>query len=129
MTVRGEREHGSSRIAGNLWVYTYNILNTIFRTSLDYKPLRIFGWLGMSVFFLGLILDVILGLYYFSVGNVTPFKTLGFVGGFLNIVGLIIVIVGLISDMLNRIRMTQERSLYYTKKEYYQDQSHNKEHQ
>lgn len=115
--VRGEREFGQSKVAHNLWKYGYNIFNTIFRTMLDYKPLKFFGWGGVVVFLLGLALDIFVVAHWLATGEITPFKGLGFGGLFLNLFGLLLVIVGLLADMINRVRLTQERILYYEKKE------------
>lgn len=118
--VRGEREFGKSKIANSLWKYGYNIFNTIFRTMLDYKPLKFFGWSGIILFLFGLFLDVFIGLRLLIMGQVTPFKSLGFAGLSLNIFGLLLLIVGLLADMINRSRLTQEKILYYEKKRNYE---------
>ncbi len=117
--VRGEREHGESKVASNLWKFAYHIMNTVFRTMLDYRPLRFFGWIGATLFGLGLLLDAFIGIRLLVVGAVTPFKTIGFVGLALNIFGLLLLVVGLLADMINRIRRTQERALYLQKCTYY----------
>lgn len=117
--VRGEREFGESKIAQSLWKYGYNIFNTIFRTMLDYKPLKFFGWGGIILFLVGIVFDLFIGVRLLAIGAVTPYKTIGFIGLALNIFGLLLIIVGLLADMLNRIRMTQERILYYEKKRTY----------
>jgi glycosyltransferase involved in cell wall biosynthesis len=117
--VRGEREFGESKIAHSLWKYGYNIFNTIFRTMLDYKPLKFFGWGGIILFLIGVVLDLFVGIRLLAIGAVTPYKTVGFIGLALNIFGLLLIIVGLLADMINKTRMTQERTLYYQKKQFY----------
>lgn len=117
--VRGEREFGNSKMANSLWRYGYNIFNTIFRTALDYKPLKFFGWGGILLFMIGVILDLFIGGRFLITGLVTPYKTIGFVGLFLNIFGLMLLVVGLLADMINRSRLTQEKILYYEKKKIY----------
>ncbi|MEK7639579.1 MAG: glycosyltransferase family 2 protein [Patescibacteria group bacterium] len=119
VTVRGERAQGVSRVANNLWRYGYAMLTIIFRTVLDYKPLRVFGWLGVSVFGIGLILDAFVAVHYIQTGMVTPYKTIGFIGGFFNMFGFGILTLGLVADMLNRVRQTAERSLYHAKRATY----------
>jgi hypothetical protein len=58
-------------------------------------------------------------IHYFTTGSFTPYKFLGFIAlGFL-IFGLLLVIVGLLADMLNRMRINQERILYELNKEKY----------
>lgn len=114
--VRGEREFGESKIAQSLWKYGYNIFNTIFRTMLDYKPLKFFGWGGIILFLVGIALDLFVGIRLLAIGAVTPYKTVGFIGLALNTFGLLLIIVGLLADMINKVRVTQERMLYYEKK-------------
>lgn len=114
--VKAEREFGESKVAHNLWRYGYNIFNTIFRTMLDYKPLKFFGWGGIILFIIGLILDLFVLIRLLAIGEITPYKSVGFGGLALNIFGLLLFIVGLIADMINRVRLTQERMLYYQKK-------------
>ncbi len=117
--VQGERSYGQSKIAQNLWKFTYHIVNTIFRTMLDYRPLRFFGWGGTALFSLGIVLDLFIGARLIFIGAVTPYKTIGFIGLALNIFGVLLLIVGLLADMINRIRRTQERALYLQKQAYY----------
>jgi len=114
--VKGEREFGNSKVAHNLWRYGYNIFNTIFRTMLDYKPLKFFGWSGIILFIIGFLLDLFVLIRLLAIGEITPYKSVGFGGLALNIFGLLLFIIGLIADMINRVRMTQERILYYEKK-------------
>lgn len=117
--IRGEREFGQSRIASNLWKYAFMTANTMFRTVLDYRPLRVFGWFGAMLFIAGLGCELFVLIHYIDTGMVTPYKTVGFTGGLLNLVGLAVGIVGLVADMINRVRMTQERLLTATKRQLY----------
>ncbi len=117
--IRGEREHGQSRVANNLWKYAFMTANTMFRTALDYRPLRVFGWLGAGIFFAGIVCEVFVLAHFVRTGMVTPYKTVGFTGGLLNLVGLAVVMIGLVADMINRVRMTQERVLAMTKRQMY----------
>ena len=123
--VRGEREFGNSKIADSLFKYGYNIFNTIFRTILDYKPLKFFGWAGVFLFGIGVVLDIIILGRLFLVGSVTPYKTVGFIGAGFNIFGALVVMVGLVADMINRLRQTQERILYLQKKQHYSKRNSN----
>jgi glycosyltransferase involved in cell wall biosynthesis len=116
VVVRGEREFGRSKVAHNLWRYGYYMMNTIFRTMLDYKPLKFFGWGGTIFFSIGLLGDIYLWIRLLIVHEITPYKYVGFVCLFLNFFGILLVIVGLLADMINRIRLTQERMLYLQKK-------------
>lgn len=118
--VRGEREFGKSRVANNLWHYAFYAGNTMFRTLLDYRPLRVFGWIGLIIFVAGVACELFVLGHYFLSGAVTPYKTLGFAGGLLNLLGLGLVMIGLIADMINRVRTTQERALAIAKRQLYE---------
>ena len=108
-----------SRVASNLFSYSWRSFKIIFRAVRDYKPLKFFGGLGLAVFVLGIILDIVMVWYYFATGKFTPYKIIGFTGAFLNLLGIIIFILGLLADMLYRIRIIQERVLYYEKSKRY----------
>lgn len=104
-----ERE---SRIASNLFKYTINMGKIMFRSMLDYRPLFFFGHLGIlcliiAVLFVGWLLG-----YYFLNGAFTPYKSFGFIGLGFAIFGLLVLFIGLVADMLNRIRLNQDRILY-----------------
>lgn len=105
-----------SRIAGNLFKYSWQTLKIILRSVLNYKPLKFFGYIGSLLFFCGVILNSFLLIYYFKTSSFSPYKIIGFIGVFLNILGIMIISLGLIADMLYRIRMNQEEILYKMKK-------------
>lgn len=106
-----------SRVAGSLLRYAVNALKIITRTVRDFRPLRFFGSLGLAVFFLGVALDLWLLVHYLRTGAFTPFKAVGFAGGTLNVCGILLAGLGLLADMLDRIRGNQERLLYYHKRQ------------
>lgn len=104
-----------SRVVKSILNYLAESLKIIFRFSLDYKPLRTFGFLGAIIFSFGLVCDIGLLIYYFSVGMFSPYKFVGYVGGFLNGMGIIVIFIGFIGDMLGRIRLNQEKIIMYEK--------------
>ena len=105
-----------SRVAGNLFKYGWNISNIIFKTIVHYRPLKFFGWSGLIIFALGLGLDIWVFAHYASFGTFSPYKILGFLGAFLNAVGIIIFFMGILADSINKVRLTQEKMLYLAKK-------------
>jgi glycosyltransferase involved in cell wall biosynthesis len=108
-----------SRVAGSIVNYTFRTLKIILRTLRDYKPMLFFGGMGGVSMGIGLVFEIFMFTHYFLVGSFTPYKSFGFIGlGFL-IFGLLLVIVGLLADMFNRVRKNQERILYEMKKERY----------
>jgi len=108
-----------SRVAGSIFRYALNSGKIITRTVRDFRPLRFFGGIGLAVFALGCILDGWLLWHYLETGGFSPYKVVGFTGAALNIVGILLAGLGLLADMLDRIRRNQERILYFHKKSTY----------
>ena len=110
-----------SRVAGSVVKYAFRTSNIILSTLRDYKPMVFFGGMGGISLIIGLIFEIFLFIHYFLDGSFTPYKSFGFIGlGFL-VVGLLLVIVGLLANMFNRVRENQEKILYELKKERYDD--------
>ena len=105
-----------SRIFKNGLNYALKSLWIIFRTYRDFAPFKVFGYTGIIIFVIGLIFDLVLIRHYLIYRVFTPYVFAGFMGGFLNVMGLGLVVVGVVADMLVRIRMNQEQILYQLKK-------------
>ncbi|MFA6754808.1 MAG: hypothetical protein WCR68_03215, partial [Candidatus Dojkabacteria bacterium] len=82
----------------------------------DYKPMLFFGGTGFFSFTISLFLEIFVFTHYFITGKFTPYKVLGFLGLGLFILGIFLFIVGLLANMINRVRRNQERILYELKK-------------
>jgi len=108
-----------SHISGSIKRYVLQTFKIIFRTVLDYRPLSIFGGMGVLLFGAGTIFDIVMMLIYFQTGQFSPYISVGATGIVLNMFGLFLLVIGLIADMLNRIRHNQERILYLAKKQMY----------
>lgn len=119
LSVRGEREFGKSRIANNVWKYGYRTLKIILKTLKDYKPFQFFGALGLFIFLCGIILELILIIWWLQTSSFSPYKFLGFTGGYLNALGILVIFFGLIGDTLLRIKLNQENVLYCMKQKSY----------
>lgn len=111
--------HRVSRVARSIVNYTLQTSKIILRVLLDYKPIQVFGSLGGLLFLMGAICELFLLGYYAVYGVFTPYKNIGFIGLGFGVIGLLILIIALISDMLNRIRKNQDRILYELKKSRY----------
>ena len=121
VAVRGSREHGKSRISTDLFSYAWRTTRIILKTFRDYNPMRFFGLISVICITLGSLLGLFLIIHYHRTGAFMPHKWAGFTGGFLFGIGLLIFIVGLIADMLDRIRSYQEEILYNQKKDYHNE--------
>ncbi len=105
-----------SRIVKNIGNYAWNISKIILKIYRDYNPLRFFSVIGLYVFLLGAILDIAVLIHFFWLGSFTPYKSVILIGGFLNFVGFIFFVFAFMSDMLYRMRINQEKILYYEKR-------------
>lgn len=108
VTYFPERE---SKIASNLFRYTLNTSKIIFRSVLDYRPLYFFGNLGLLNLVIAFVFITYLMGRYFVTGAFSPYKSFGFIGLGFAIFGLLVLFIGLVADMLNRIRLNQDRIL------------------
>jgi hypothetical protein len=108
-----------SRVAGSILNYAFRTSKIILKTLRDYKPMLFFGSMGGVSLGIGLAFEMFMFTYYFLASKFTPYKSFGFIGlGFI-VFGMLLVIVGLLADMFNRVRMNQERILYELKKDKY----------
>ena len=110
--VRGEREFGESRVAGNLWRYGMRTAQIIFRCYRDYYPLRFFGGVAVALLIPAAGLGAFLMWHYLSTGGFSPHKWAGFSVVALVALALLMAQIGLIGDMLNRHRVYLEELLY-----------------
>ena len=115
VVVRGTREHGKSKVASNLFRYGFQTLKIIIRTFRDHKPFRLFGYLSLATFIIGLGFAVFLGIHYLEAEAFTPHKWAGFTAGFFWVVTLLFLLIGFILDMFARMRYNQEEILFELK--------------
>ena len=109
-----------SRVAGSVLRYAVQTSKIILRVLLDYRPMRIFGVLGGSLVSIGFLFVLYLLGHYALTQAFTPYKSLGFIGlGFI-IFGMLVLIIALVADMLNRLRINQDKLLYEMKKVRYE---------
>ncbi len=110
--VRGEREHGKSRVASNVFNYGVRAASIILRTYRDYRPLRFF-WSMAAV--TGVICLVLFGFLFYvkvSTGAFTPHKWAGFAGATAGGLSIVLLLMGVIAEMLDRIRALIEELLF-----------------
>jgi len=110
--VRGVREHGSSRVAGNVPRYAWQAAGIILATYRDYFPLRFFGRLAGVFFALGILALAFLAVHWLRTGAFTPFKAVGFAGGSLCGAGLLIYLIGQVAETQVRLRAALDETLY-----------------
>ncbi len=110
--VRGVREHGESRVANNLFHYGWRTASIILKTYRDYRPLGFFSKIAMAFSAVGLSLLIFLGWFWATTGGFSPHKWAGFTGGFLLAMGVFFFIIGIVAEMLDRIRVSADEALF-----------------
>lgn len=108
-----------SRVASSIFKYAANTSKIIFRSYRDYFPLRFFLGLSFIFAFPGLIFGIAFLIHFLYTGKFTGYLFAGFMSGFLIVLSLVFVVIGIVCDMLDRIRSNQERILYLIKKGLY----------
>lgn len=119
LRVRGEREHGISRVADNLWRYGLKAAAIIFRAALDYRPQYFFGIPGLIIFACGVGAGLFLLQHFLASGQTYPYRSLVQLSGVLIIVGFLMLVLSLIADMLQRNRFITEQAVYLARKAAY----------
>ncbi len=109
----------NSSVSGNLFKYGLRTLKIIFQAVLDFKPMQFFGGTGILLATIGFLIDIIMLGFFIKSGSFSPYKYVIFLGLALIALGIIIFTIGLVADILKRLRQNQERALYLQKKKIY----------
>lgn len=123
--VRGVREFGNSRVASSIPRYAVRSLKIMLRAFVSYRPFRLFFTIAVVCLVIAFGFLGFLGLHYLETGAFSPHIWAGFVGGSFGFLGFSTLIIGILSDMLVRIRMNQETILYHLKRSSLEGQKSN----
>lgn len=104
-----------SRVANNLFKYGARTLKIIFRAFRDYRPLMFFTYLSLLPLVVALGCTIFVTIHYAQTGEFSPYKYLGFIAIYFSAVTLLLWILGFLADMFTRVRLTQEKILFYEK--------------
>ncbi len=110
--VRGTREHGKSRVADNLFNYGMRTATIILKTYRDHRPLKFFSQISLILMIIGMCFFGFLMYVKFTTGGFTPHKWAGFAAGACAGAGLGVFLVGIVAEMLDRIRAAQDEILF-----------------
>lgn len=119
VSVRYDPER-KSRVAASIYRYSLQTSFIIFRVLLDYQPMRVFGSFGVFLISIGTFFILFILGHYAITQNFTPYKSFGFIGLGFFIFGLLVILLAFIADMMNRIRVNQDRLLYEIRKSKYE---------
>lgn len=106
-----------SRVASNLFKYGFKTAKIIIRAYRDYAPLKFFWWTAFLFVLPAIPTSAIFLTHYFETGMFYGQLWAGFTAASLLFVSLTLVVLGTLADILVRMRMNQERTLYLIKKE------------
>jgi glycosyltransferase involved in cell wall biosynthesis len=112
LTVRGQREFGKSRVASNLFTYGWRAASIILKTYRDYRPMRFFGFAATSILLVAACFFAFLLAHYVHHGVLTPFKWTGLTGLVLSGIAMAVFTMGVVADMLDRVRASQGELLF-----------------
>lgn len=119
LTVRGQREHGQSRVASNLWRYAAKSASIMLRTARDWRPFYFFGVPGAILALLGAGAGAFLLVHFILTGHTAPYRSLVTVSGIALIIGFLLLFISMLADMQQRNRLVLEKILYLTRKDAY----------
>lgn len=119
LKIRGEREHGTSRVAYNLWRYGIKSASIMFRAARDYQPFYFFGIPGAILIVIGMAGGIFLTWHFLATGQTYPYRSLVSISGILLIIGFLLLFLSMLADMQHRNRLMLEKILYLTRKEMY----------
>ena len=105
-----------SRVAGSIFNYAVNASKIILRGYRDYFPLRFFWGIAGVFAFPGLLLAGLFLAHFIMTGAFSGYLFAGFGAAFLLGMATVFLVIGIVADMLDRIRSNQERILYLLKK-------------
>jgi hypothetical protein len=105
-----------SRVVRGIWQYALNTATIIFRGYRDYFPLRFFVGLSLLFAIPGTVLGLVFIGHFLLTGRFSPYLFAGFGSGFCFVMATLFLILGVVADMLDRIRANQERVLYLLKR-------------
>jgi glycosyltransferase involved in cell wall biosynthesis len=111
------KRNGKSRLISNIFDYAYRAGSTILTTYLNYKPLKIFFFIGGFLIFIGLIFGTRILVHFISTGMVAPYVPSAILSALFLIIGFQIMIIGMIAELIKRNRLVQEELLYEQRKE------------
>lgn len=105
-----------SRVVRSIRQYATNTAVIIFRGYRDLYPLRFFWSIAAFFFVPAVLLALVFFGHYFQTGYFTGYLFAGFLSAFFMILTMVFFTLGIVTDMLDRVRTNQERILYMLKK-------------
>lgn len=110
-----------SRVVTSFGQFLFGSALNILRAFRDFAPLRFFVYLGTIPFVVGLLATGFVGLHWLDTGRTSPYQLVAFIGVYFISLGIIIWIIGIVADMLDRNLNNQEKIIEELKRNTYKN--------
>ncbi|MDD1777488.1 MAG: glycosyltransferase family 2 protein, partial [Candidatus Helarchaeota archaeon] len=97
-----ERKHGKSRLIRNPAEYGLNTAMTMLRAYRDYRPMTLFGTIGVAMMLLGTLIGVYIVYEFFVLGSFETGQRLVTLAALMIMSGVQVLLFGLMADMMSR---------------------------
>ena len=119
LKVRGQREFGQSKIAGNVLHFGVRCAQILVYTMRDLRPLRFFGSIALVLFGAGFFLGVFVLVHWARTGQTFPYTSFLFGSATGLILGFLLAIFALLADMIGRQGCALEEVWYWNRRAYF----------
>lgn len=109
-----------SRVVTNFGQFLFGSALNILRAFRDFAPLRFFTYMGLIPFTIGLLATGFVGLHWLDTGRTSPYQFIGLTGVYLLSLAIVIWIIGVVADMLDRVLNNQEKMIELEKRALYE---------
>ena len=109
-----------SRVVTNFGQFLFGSALNILRAFRDFAPLRFFTYMGFIPFILGTLATGFVGLHWLDTGRTSPYQFIGLTGVYLLSLAIVIWIIGVVADMLDRVLNNQEKMIELEKRALYE---------
>ncbi|MBI4181454.1 MAG: glycosyltransferase family 2 protein [Candidatus Aenigmarchaeota archaeon] len=106
------KREDASRLIASIWTYAVRSGMVLLKGSLNYKPLKVFLFIGLLFFLAGFLLGLRVLLHFLATGLVTPYLPSAILTAILIIFGFQVIVIGMIAEMVKEQRRLSEENLY-----------------
>ncbi|NVM54667.1 MAG: glycosyltransferase family 2 protein [Candidatus Helarchaeota archaeon] len=97
-----ERKHGESRLIRNPAEYSLNSAMTMLRAYRDYRPMTLFGTIGVLMMLIGTLIGLYIAYEFFVLGTFDTGQRLVTLSALMMMSGIQVLLFGLMADMMSR---------------------------
>jgi len=117
--VLSKRKFGKSKISSNLFKYGFQTMKIITMAFRDYKPMKMMGIVSLISAVFGAGFGIFFLVHYLRTGMFKPHTWAAFLSGSFLALALLFLVAGIFMEMFSRMRINQERLLYFSRRKFY----------